>query len=416
VIAGTIVQNMLTSVARRVALVSVASGLVVAAVAFGSAPVGAVSHPAAAHPNAKITTASLSKVSVAPHSTTAWAFGSQSTAKFVTSYYALRRSGGHLSKEPVKAPASSQFFSLAAGSPKSVWLVGDFVKGTTPETLIEHSTGGGFKRLKTKLGVGQLVSICASSPSNAWAVGDGRTAPGPYIVHWNGKAWKVVRETKQVGVSFNSVSASSPRNVWMLGNGPAGSVAGVWNGHRLSVKPIPVPTGSSLTAIATTSAKSTWVVGTSSVGTTTVHQDTFTEHWNGRKWKVVKAPSPAYYSSPTAVAAAGSRVYLTGTATPKSGLKYGPYILRFAGGKWKKVPSASPGRQSQLTSISVSSKGGTAVGNWSVRGQCVTHPSPVLPLVENLAGSSWHQASAPKFRSGGARLRMDSSAPDIPSC
>jgi hypothetical protein len=406
---------MLTSSSRRVALVSVASGLVVSAVAFGSAPVGAAPHHPAAPSKTKFTSASLSKVSVAPHSTTAWALGSHSTAT-LSSPYALRRSGSHWSEESLKIPKNSSVFSIAAGSPKSSWIVGDTQKGTTVETLIDHSSGGGFKPMKTKLGAGQLLDVSASSASNAWAVGDGRATPGPYIVHLKGKSWKALPEPKLVGFSYNSVSASSPKNVWLLGSGPSGAVAGVWNGHKLTNKSIPVPAGSSLSALATTSAKNTWVVGTSSVGTTVVHERTFTEHWNGKTWKVVKAPSPAYYSSPTSVSAAGSRVYLAGTATPKSGLSFGPYVLRYAGGKWKKVPSSSPGRQSQLTSISLSSKGGAAVGGWSVRGICVTHPSPELPLVENLAGTSWRQASAPKFRAGSARPQMDSSTPDVPGC
>jgi hypothetical protein len=401
------------AVSRRVGLGLLVSSLVGTAVAVGSAPVGATPVQGSASTSAAIVDATLNAVSVAPNSTAAWAFGGQSTTKRTTEY-ALRRVGSSWKKEPLKVPAGTvQLFSIAAGSAKSAWIVGNSYKNsTTVETLIEHSTGGGFKPYKTGLGVGQLLAASASSASNVWAIGDGRTNPGPYIVHWNGHAWKALNEAKLVGYSFSLVSASSPTNVWFLGNGPSGEVTGVWNGHTLVTTPFVPPAGDSFVSMATTSAHSTWLAG--NVTETSGALRVIVDHWNGKKWTIVKVPQPAFHSNATAVAAAGSKVYVLGTASSKSYASEAVYVLRYSGGHWAKARTASPGKITELGSISASTKYAAAVGYWSVRGQCgVKHPTPNLPLVDSLSGSSFKQVTVPKMRAATARLR---SVPAVPSC
>jgi hypothetical protein len=386
----------------------VSVGLLLAGAA-SAATVSAAS-PAKAHPQAKIITATLTAVSVAPHSTTAYAYGTQSTAKASTTY-ALRRSGTHWSKQSLKLSKTAAVYALAAGSPKSAWLVGDIydTAAVVTHVLIEHSSGHGFKPQATKVKQGQLLAVSASSASNAWAIGDGLASSTPLIMHWNGKKWQQMPDTKQTGFNYNAVSTSSPTNVWMLGSSTTGLVATVWNGHKLTVHKITLPSGASINRIATTSAKNTWVSGTVVAG---VHNRAFVERWDGKKWKVVKVPGVGYQTQPQALAASGSHAYLAGYSYPKSGLSTSAFVLRYSGGKWTSESVARPGKFSYLSSISVSSKGGAAVGSWSLRGQCgVKHPTPNLPLVENLGGSSWHKGSAPLIRFGIATLRVPDANP-----
>jgi hypothetical protein len=399
-------------------MVSVASGLVVAGVAAGSAPVGAAPrHEAAAAALAKgtIVTASLVAVSEAPHSSVAWAYGTGSTAKGVGTLYALRRSGGHWAKKSMKAPKDYQLFGIAAGSPRSVWIVGNTTTGATVHSLVEHSSGGGFKPFKTSIGKGQLLSVSASSASNAWAVGDGLlSAAGPLIAHWNGKSWKRVSETSLAGDSFSLVSVSSPNNVWFYGTSATGNVIGVWNGHKLTVTAFTPP--GPLASISTTSAKNAWGVGIVVIGTSG-RSRLFADHWNGKKWTATKLPTIGHSDSGPTVSAAGSRVSIGAMETSKSGLDTAAIAFRYAGGKWKSAPTASPGHQSQISSISLSTKGGAAVGSWSVRGPCgFKHPTLPLPFAESLVGTSWRQNSVAKFRFGLAHLRMAGFAPSVASC
>jgi hypothetical protein len=151
-------------------------------------------------------------------------------------------------------------------------------------------------------------------------------------------------------------------------------------------------------------------------GTSVQHTRPFTEHWNGKKWSVIKGPQLGSSSQTSGLSASGSHAYLAGYDYPKSGLTDTAFVLRYAGGKWKLEKTASPGHISTLSSISVSSRSGAAVGTWSVNGECgVKHPTPFQPLVENLSGSSWHKGSAPLIRSGMATSRV-SATPLIPAC
>jgi hypothetical protein len=399
--ACTKVLAMSMSMPRRLALISVASSVAVSAVALGSAPVGATPQHPALRASAAVTTANLMSVAVAPRSSTAWAMGGEGTQS-VGDYYALRRTGNHWSKVAMSGTSTAkvQLFAVAAGSPRSAWIVGNVITASQPATLIEHSTGGAFTPVKTTLGEGQLLSASASSPSNVWATGDGRTAPGPYIVHWNGKTWKVLPTPKLTGYSFRSVSASSASNVWFLGSGPKGlPAAAVWNGHKLRVMTVHVPASTSLGFVATTGPKNTWAVGSRLVDTNTSPRDhIFTEHWNGKSWKAVSAPTPTFTAESQGVAAAGSRVYLAGTGQAQDRSTLKAFILRFAGGKWKVVPSADHGALTQLNAIGVSTKGGAAVGYSNLRGSSAVHPTQNQAFVENLIGTSWHLGSAPKFR------------------
>jgi len=309
-----------------------------------------------------------------------------------------------------------QLFEVAAGSPHSAWIVGD-TSASTAHVLIEHSSGGGFKPQTTKLGQGQLLAVSASSASNAWAIGDGLASSTPLIAHWNGKKWAAMSDTKQVDTDLTDVSTSSPNNVWMLGGGTGGVIADVWNGHKLRVIPIPIPSGAAVNKIATTSAKNTWVAGSITTGTTVQHTQSFTEHWNGKKWSVVKAPLISYSDQVASLSASGSHAYIAGSDYPKSGLRQDAFVLRYSGGKWKAEHAATPGHFSSFSSISVSSAGGAAVGFWSVNGQCgVAHPTPNVSLAENLSGSSWHQVSAPQVRFGVATLLAPAVQPRIPAC
>jgi hypothetical protein len=403
---------MLTKASHRLVLASAALGVLVPCVVSGSAAVGAAPRHPAAPAGSTITSSMLTAVSVAPHSTTAFAYGTQSTSTS-SSTYALRRRGTHWSKVPVKVPKNGTIYGLATASPRSAWLIGSVFSGASVHVLVEHSTGGGFKPAKTGLKQGQLLAASASSPSNVWAVGDGLSSQTPLIVHSNGKRWKVLRDTKQTGYNYSEVSTSGPKNVWLLGSSATTVVAARWNGHALRTRTVPVPGGASVSRIATTSPNSTWVSGTVPVGT---HTRVFTEHWNGHKWKVVRTPAIGAGTVSNSLSATGPRAYVAGYVLAKSGLTTSAFVMRYSGAKWRLVPTASPGHQSSLSSISTSTKGGAAVGSWSLRGTCVAHPTPFEALALNLSGSSWHQAAAPRFRVGAMRVLSSPSRPGVPAC
>jgi hypothetical protein len=397
---------------RRVALVSLAAGLVVAGVALGSAPVGAAPQHTAIPPRAAVTQAALSHVTVAPHSTKAWAIGSQYTKKGVSSSYALRRVGSHWSKVGIKiAGTSPSLEGLAAGSAKSVWLVGESLTSSGYKGFVLHSKGSGFKPMKVKaLALGSnLSSVSASSASNAWAVGTSTT--GALVLHYNGHKWAAVKiPTAMASPAPNQVSTSSPSNVWLS----SGATVLHWNGHKFSEVPLMLPTEAGVSTITTGSAKNVWLAGT----ITTTRTKTFILHGNGHKWTRVKSPSPFYSSYISSIATAGSHAYVVGYGSGKTftnGLTEKSFALRFAGGKWHTEKVAQRGKYTTLVSVGVSSKLAEAVGTWSSQPNC-TAKFKQEPLAETLSGGSWHLSPTPKIHASLNHLRLVPARPNRPAC
>jgi hypothetical protein len=386
----------------RVARAS-AAALLVAGVALAPEAVAAATSHGGGLAKAKFVNASLVAVSVVPGSSTAWALGTRSTSRAPEPFYALRGSGHKWTQVAIKGPKGFALQNgsqtIAAGSAKSVWLVGSVERGSTQEPLIEHSTGGAFKALPAKIGAGSLVAVDASSASNAYAVGSS-TDGTPLIAHWNGKTWTVVSTTGQAsGTSYDAVSTSGPNNAWFLGAFGTTTEIASWNGHHFTLTGLPLPAGASLESIASGSPKDTWVVGYRAVkkGAMT-RTESFTEHFNGVKWVKLAAPSPYFDSYPASVSVAGSRVYLAGQGTRKSGQIPAALVMRYVGGHWHAQHVAKSGKSSLFTSISVSSKGAVAAGSWfagTINGSGAT---PSNGLSERLRGRSWHKVAMPKLR------------------
>lgn len=380
---------------RRRGLVAVALGVGGACLAFGAVPLSATTHSVGAAAKSKWVAASLTSVSVAPHSASAWAVGDHSTIRGNQRRYVVRRKGKHWVRVKANGGSDAQLLAIAAASPKSVWAVGHTGFSETNEPLIEHSTGGRFTPVNVNLGAGALDAASASSPSNVWAVGlpPPFTTNLPIVVHWNGKKWQSVDDHAQRGYGTNAVSTSSRYNTWILGTKSRRNIVGVWNGHTITSRPpIPVPPHTALVSIATTGPKDTWVVGWTRHGAHPLK--TFTTHWNGLTWKRFKAPSPSYNSQGTSVSAAGKRVYLAGVGLTRSQAHQTPYFARFIHGKWKLVHAPTRGKSSNLAAISVSSKSGAAVGFYATT--TAKRQPTELPFTASLHGTTWKPGTAPR--------------------
>jgi len=130
------------------------------------------------------------------------------------------------------------------------------------------------------------------SASDAWAVGDYGSNGRTFLLHWNGKAWKVVEAPGPAGPdNLYGVAALSASDAWAVGYDNAGNTSTLiehWNGTRWTVVPSPTPAdGGELYAVAAVSARNAWAVGGTEIG-----GHTLVEHWNGAAWSIVPAPSP----------------------------------------------------------------------------------------------------------------------------
>lgn len=99
----------------------------------------------------------------------------------------------------------------------------------------------------------QLTGVVAISSSDAWASGSEGNVNDqnfhiPYVEHWNGTAWSLVKTPNRGGEGslLNGITALGPGDVWAVGqtqqlNGAIMPMTDQFNGTSWSVVPSPVP-------------------------------------------------------------------------------------------------------------------------------------------------------------------------------
>lgn len=158
-----------------------------------------------------------------------------------------------------------------------------------------------------------------------------------------------------------------------------------------------------LLSISAISPKDIWAVGVYYVGGQGNYGHTLTEHWDGKKWKVVNSPDPAvpaYISVALrgVAAIASDNVWAVGSFQPSGGnLK--TLIEHWDGKDWSIVssPNASASRGSELRAITAISPSNI----WAVGGSW-GEPSYGQTLVEHWDGRQWSIVRSPNITGGTA--------------
>jgi hypothetical protein len=159
-------------------------------------------------------------------------------------------------------------------------------------------------------------SVSCTSRSSCMAVGEQHSAKG--VVHtvaerWNGASWSVQptpNPPHAPGASLSGVACPGPSDCIAAGlmldsfGNPGGVLAERWNGSRWTIQPAPSPAGAlGLSNVACSGHASCTAVGLSSTG---LGGMVLAERWNGAKWQIQPTPFiPALSvrtSSPPAVA------------------------------------------------------------------------------------------------------------------
>ena len=158
---------------------------------------------------------------------------------------------------------------MTALSGGDIWVVGGTTDSNgTNHALSVHWTGTGWVAVDTHNGPGASLSgVAAFAGDDVWAVGGyaiGPRAPQTLVDHWNGSVWSNISAPDlSRDDALASVSGTSTTDIWAVG------FAGIDLGNGVEVK---VP---------------------------------LIEHWNGRAWSVVHAPTggldPANHSAVQAV-------------------------------------------------------------------------------------------------------------------
>jgi hypothetical protein len=212
---------------------------------------------------------------------------------------------------PGGASANNELSGVTV-SGNNVWVVGQYNKGTTVQTLVETANVSDTKRINNhwlqvksdnpaaKTGIDVLTGV-ASSGKDIWAVGEyNTTGPGSALIErcGAGGAKSAVYTCARVsggqadrGV-LNAVAASSATSAWAVGYGPGpGGVQYLlvqhWNGHLWSHLLIKPPgTQAQFVGVAMLGSKA-WAVGNYDVS-----NDSLLDYYDGNGIKWSQLPSP----------------------------------------------------------------------------------------------------------------------------
>ena len=290
-------------------------------------------------------------------------------------------------------PAAYNWFNgVAAFSTNDVWAVGQAQYYPSPlEPLVEHWNGTAWNIAPTpSTGTENGFNAVATIPGthDLWAVGTGGLAE-----LWNGTEWKIIPTAPVNSPSFSGVVALSATDAWAVGTFsgqiPYAPLVEHWNGKKWSQIPVPYlqgSIGSFLNGITALSATDLWAVGTDDKGSS-APLSTLVEHWNGKNWKLVSAPSPGPsqngLNSVTRIPNT-NHLWAVGHTEDQSLIEY------WNGKKWGVVSAPVVSVSSELSGvIALSAKSAWVVGSY-IDGQ-----GNHYTLTEHWNGTAWKVVSSP---------------------
>jgi hypothetical protein len=132
---------------------------------------------------------------------------------------------------------------------------------------------------------GAIFSVWGSGASDVWMVGardPAKSADGPTVLRWNGKAWSRLKIAAP-GIDLWWVAGTAKGDeVWMCGTG--GTIAR-WIKATGAVELMPTPDKSQLFGVLPVSASEAWAVGGAPGGPGLVWR------WDGKVWAAADVPS-----------------------------------------------------------------------------------------------------------------------------
>jgi len=295
--------------------------------------------------------------------------------------------------------------AVAASSPSDIWAVG--------QTAI-HFDGTQWTAFATPEINGDNTSyldgVVDISPTEAWAagiVGIGTATPNQVIERWNGTAWSVFP-----GPSFASgdepaiygMTATSGTDIWAVGSlltseQLLAALFEHWDGTAWTATVGPFH--GFFRGVSADAPNDIWAVGYSGLNFVT-----FSEHYDGASWTLVRTPDVG--SGPNVlngvVALAPDNVWAVGYSTASQKPPPGQYdvptktlIEHYDGTSWSVVPSPNVGPNSQYQSNRL--LGVTAVSPtdiWAFGSYFAASGSEnQMTLLLHWDGTSWSLAASP---------------------
>jgi hypothetical protein len=244
-------------------------------------------------------------------------------------------------------------------------------------------------------GENNLLGVTAVSDKNIWAVGYYIGTPKTLIEHWNGTSWNVV-PSPSPGSGYNmlrGVTAISASNIWAvgyyvnIGTSNFQTIIEHWNGRKWTLirSPNPGSGGNYLFGISAISERNIWTIGYYNPTSTSSNSQTLIEHWNGTSWNVVSSPyiASAYNILNAVTAISPSNIWAVGDANHQT------LIEHWDGTGWSIVPSPNLSAYNDLYGVT----GVSASNIWAV-GTADANTTD-LTMVEHWDGTNWSIISSP---------------------
>lgn len=278
---------------------------------------------------------------------------------------------------------SGSFSAVVATSKTTAWAFDSQFAATAGPTAWQL-TGGKWTQDKAFPGKSgeSVVASGATSPADVWAFT--QVGGGSRVLHYNGKAWAVV---KTFSAHIGGASVVAKGDVWVFGTDLFGEPrlgAYYYNGHTWT------RTGKNLEGGSALSPASAWAFNGTKVS-----------HWTGTKWigTQLKAllPPQVELNGPAVtgvIALSATNVYVIGNGNLED--EGGPtVVLHYNGVTWTKVASGNFGYGTMNTGgsqvISTDGKGGLWLPMPGVDGQksYIVHYAAGKLTAAVLPGSPW---------------------------
>lgn len=173
-----------------------------------------------------------------------------------------------------------QLQSIAAVSQRDAWATGILSNshGNLFKPFVLHWNGKTWRRAAVPGSKGyMMLSVAASSPRNVWLFADRKGSAAVTVFRWNGTRWH------RASAPWDNAVVLSQRNAWSLTGVWCGSRDGKricvshlehWNGHRWQKQTAP----GNITRLAGTPASGIWATGTTAQGRLVAYHRTY-GHW-----------------------------------------------------------------------------------------------------------------------------------------
>jgi hypothetical protein len=311
-----------------------------------------------------------------------------------------------------QATAPGDLSAIAAVSPDDVWAVGGVQSGGTYLPVAEHWDGHGWSQVPTAIPSGTsksyLQTVTAISTDDVWAAGAETLSDGvtmrTLIEHWNGRKWRLVDSPSVDGDwnMLNGIDAVSSDDVWVVGAGGAGTAIKTlvehWDGHTWRIVSSPnvqVRPANQLNHVAVVSADDVWAVGYSAV--LSQQYSTLAEHWNGRKWRIVKTPNlhDPNFDLQDVSAVSSHDVWAVGSYWSDDDQTFKTLTERWDGDAWTVVPSPNP-KTPYVATFPLAVSAGSKSDVWSSGWYELPNGNEV-PLMEHWNGHRWKVTDTPEI-------------------